>query len=117
MTTHKKEMMKVAIPSDNRETITKRTGQSKGFMVYEINKGKIIHSEYRKNIMDEHDEEAEHSHRQIIELLKNVDILLVAAIGKHMKRDVDNSSMEYQFVKEENLNQIINNFLNQQNNG
>jgi predicted Fe-Mo cluster-binding NifX family protein len=27
--------MKVAIPSDNQETISKRTGQSKGFMVYE----------------------------------------------------------------------------------
>jgi len=31
--------------------------------------------------------------------------------------DVENSSMEYQFVKEEKLNQIINNFLNQQKNG
>ncbi len=103
--------MKVAIPSDNQETITKRTGQSKGFMVYEVNNGKIIHSEYRENIMGEHDEEAEHSHRQIIELLKDVDILLVAAIGKHMKRDVENSSMSYQLVKEEKLNEIINNFL------
>ena len=109
--------MKVAIPSDNWETITKRTGQSKGFMVYELNNGKIIHSEYRENTMEEHDEEAEHSHRQIIELLKDVDILLVAAIGKHMKKDVENSSMEYQFVKEDKLNQIISNFLNKQKNG
>ncbi|NCD41773.1 MAG: hypothetical protein EOL88_06740 [Bacteroidia bacterium] len=105
--------MKVAIPSDNQETITKRTGQSKGFVVYEISNGKIMHSEYRENTMDEHDEEAEHSHAQIIALLSDVDILLVAAIGKHMKRDVENSSMEYQFVKETKLNQIVSNFLNQ----
>jgi predicted Fe-Mo cluster-binding NifX family protein len=80
-------------------------------MVYEVNNGKIIHSEYRENTMDEHDEEAEHSHVQIIELLSDVDILLLAAIGKHMKKDVDNSSMKYQLVKEENLTQIIENFL------
>jgi predicted Fe-Mo cluster-binding NifX family protein len=103
--------MKIAIPSDNRETITKRTGQSKGFMVYEVNNGKIIHSEYRENTMDEHDEEAEHSHAQIIELLNDVGILLVAAIGKHMKKDVENSSMNYQLVQEEKLTQIIENFL------
>ncbi|MEA1874858.1 MAG: NifB/NifX family molybdenum-iron cluster-binding protein [Bacteroidota bacterium] len=103
--------MKVAIPSDNQETITKRTGQSKGFMVYEVNNGKIVYSEYRENTMDEHDEEVEHSHKQIIELLKDVDILLLAAIGKYMKRDVDNSSIEYQFVKEKKITQIIDGFL------
>jgi len=36
--------MKAAIPFDNMEIITKRTGQSNGFMVYEVNNGKIIHS-------------------------------------------------------------------------
>lgn len=103
--------MKVAVPSDNRETITKRTGQSKGFMVYEVNKGEIVHSEYRENTMDEHDEEAEHSHAQIIALLNGVDILLVAAIGKYLKKDVENSPMNYQLVKEEKLTQIMDNFL------
>ncbi|MEA2042870.1 MAG: NifB/NifX family molybdenum-iron cluster-binding protein [Bacteroidota bacterium] len=103
--------MKVAIPSDNKETITKRTGQSKGFVVYDITDHKIVSFEYRKNLMDEHDEEIEHSHVQIIELLTDVDILLVAAIGKHMKRDVDNSTIKYQMVREEKLTQIINNFL------
>jgi UDP-N-acetylmuramyl pentapeptide synthase len=61
--------------------------------------------------MDEHDEEAEHSHAQIIELLNDVSILLVAAIGKHMKKDVENSPMNYQLVQEEKLTQIIENFL------
>jgi predicted Fe-Mo cluster-binding NifX family protein len=103
--------MKVAIPSDNQETITKRTGQSKGFMVYEVNNGKIVHSEYRENTLEQHDDEAEHSHVQIIELLRDVDILLVAAIGKHMKRDVENSPLKYRLVQEEKLTQIIENFL------
>lgn len=103
--------MKVAIPSDNQSTITKRTGQSKGFMVYDIVDRTIVGSEYRENTMDEHDEEAEHSHIQIIELLKDVDILLVAAIGKYMKKDVDNSTIKYQMVREEKLTQIIENFL------
>jgi len=39
--------MKVAIPSDNRETITKRTGQSKGFMVYNIVDKRITGTEFR----------------------------------------------------------------------
>ncbi len=103
--------MKIAIPSDNRETIAKRTGQSKGFMVYELNNGKIVHTEYRENTIHEHNEETEHSHIQIIELLKDVDILLVAAIGKFLKKDVENSTMKYQLVKGEKLTQIINDFL------
>lgn len=103
--------MKVAIPSDNQSTITKRTGQSKGFMVYDIINHKIVRSEYRENLMGKHDEEAEHSHAQIIELLNDVNILLVAAIGKYMKKDVDNSMIKYQMVREEKLTQIIENFL------
>jgi predicted Fe-Mo cluster-binding NifX family protein len=61
--------------------------------------------------LEQHDDEAEHSHVQIIELLRDVDILLVAAIGKHMKNDVEKSSMNYQMVQEEKLTQIIENFL------
>ncbi|MFO8147193.1 MAG: hypothetical protein R6U03_07360 [Gillisia sp.] len=55
--------MKVAIPSDNQSTITKRTGQrqSKGFMVYEVIKNKIVNAEYRKTSLGEHDEEIEHT--------------------------------------------------------
>lgn len=102
--------MKVAIPSDNQVTITKRTGQSKGFMVYEIVSNKIVKSEYRVNTLGEHDEEIEHSHKQIIELLKDVDVLLVAAIGKYMKKDVDINSIKYEIVKEEDLAQIIENY-------
>jgi predicted Fe-Mo cluster-binding NifX family protein len=41
--------MKVAIPSDNQETITKRTGQSKGFMVYEVNNGILKENRFAKN--------------------------------------------------------------------
>lgn len=103
--------MKVAIPSDNQSTITKRTGQSKGFMVYEVIDNKIVNSEYRENTQDEHNEEIEHSHHQIIELLNDVDILLVAAIGKYMKKDVARSSIKYEIVNEEKLDQIIENFL------
>lgn len=103
--------MKVAIPSDNQSTITKRTGQSKGFMVYEVINNKIVNAEYRKTTLGEHDEEIEHSHLPIIELLNDVNILLVAAIGKYMKKDVDQSPIKYEIVKEEKLEQIIENFL------
>lgn len=41
--------MKVAIPSDNQKTLTKRTGQSKGFMVCLVQNKKIINAEYRQN--------------------------------------------------------------------
>lgn len=105
--------MKIAIPSDDQITITKRTGQSKGFMVYETIDNKVASFEYRVNTQGEHDEEIEHSHKQIIELLKDVDILLVAAIGKYMKEDVDNSFIKYKLVEEKSLDQIIENFLKQ----
>jgi len=80
-------------------------------MVYDIVGNKIVNSEYRENTMDDHDKEAEHSHAQIIELLKDVNLLLVAAIGKYMKEDVENNPIQYQLVQEEKLTQIIDNFL------
>lgn len=105
--------MKIAIPTNDKENIAQRTGQSKGFMVYEIADKKIVSSEYRENQMDEHDDETEHSHQQIIDLLKDVDILLVAAIGKFLRKDINNSTMNYQIAKGEKLNDIIENYLNE----
>jgi len=104
--------MKVAIPSDDRLTITQRTGQSKGFMVYEVENNSVVHAEYRVNTQKEHDETEEHSHAQIIELLNDVDILLVAAIGKYMKKDIEQSNLKFQLVQgEKSLTQIIDNFI------
>lgn len=105
--------MKIAIPSNDKENIAQRTGQSKGFMVYELIDKTIVSSEYRENKMDEHDEDAEHSHQQIIDLLRDVDILFVAAIGKFLKKDINNSTINYQIAKEEKLAQIIETFLNE----
>lgn len=67
-------------------------------MVYEGGNNKIINFEYRENTQEEHDEEKNHSHSQIIELLKNINIFLIAAIEKHLKKDVNNSSLTYLIV-------------------
>ncbi len=108
--------MKIAIPTNDRKTVAKRTGRCEEFAVYEISENKITNTEYRENNHDHnHDhaegEEHEHSHDDIMQLLSDVDLMVVNMIGKHMKHDLEESKMEYQKTKESNIEVILYSFL------
>lgn len=105
--------MKIAIPTNDRKTIAKRTGRCEEFAVYEITNNKVISADYRKNTHDhDHEEEEhEHSHSDIMELLSDADMMIVQMVGKHMKSDLEKSNLEYQKTKESDIETILNTFL------
>jgi predicted Fe-Mo cluster-binding NifX family protein len=126
--------MIIAIATNDRKTIAKRTGRATEFAFYHINNGEIQSIDYQKNTHEHHDHDrneghhrkgqgshghghghhhdhGNHTHDEVVNQLKEVDIFLVRAVGKHMKRDLENGNIPYQLVKEENITEIISNYL------
>lgn len=108
--------MKVAIPTDDRQTAAKRSGQAKEFAIYEIIDSKITNVEYFENHHKHHDEEEhtnnhEHAHAEIVEIIKDVDLLVMTKVGKHLKADIVAADISYKIAKENNIDKIIEEFM------
>jgi predicted Fe-Mo cluster-binding NifX family protein len=137
--------MKIAIATDDRKTIAKRTGRAKEFAFFDLDdKGGIIGVSYEENQHkhdDEHEhrdqgyhrgqgkstgrgkhhhddahhqhhhhEHGEHHHNEIIDQMKdkNIDILLVRAVGKYLRQDLLNGNIPYKVIKKgENIEEIV----------
>ena len=102
--------MKIAIATNDRITIAQRTGRANEFAFYTIKNGKIDSVLYQKNNHTHHDY-GDHSHKEIVSQLKGVDIFLVRAIGKNMRRDLKKENINYQLVKIDAISEIISNLL------
>ncbi|MEN8250089.1 MAG: NifB/NifX family molybdenum-iron cluster-binding protein [Bacteroidota bacterium] len=103
--------MIIAIPTDDRKTVTKRTGRCKEFAIVDINENEVKY-DYVVNTHThdhEHDDEKshEHSHHEMVELLKDVDLLVVLNIGKHLKRDLEEGNIKYLRTKESEIETIV----------
>ncbi len=123
--------MKIAIATNDRKTIAKRTGRAAEFAFYTIENGQIIQVEYQKNTHEHHDHDrneghhrqgghhgqglghhhGEHSHDEVVQQLQDVTVFLVRAVGKNMKRDLEEGKIPYQLVKGEVLTEIISNYV------
>ncbi len=128
--------MIIAIATNDRKTIAKRTGRAAEFAFFHITGNEITGVTYEKNRHEHHDHDRregkhrqgghgvgrrhqhhhlhpEHSHDEVVEQLKNVDIFLVRAVGKHMKSDLERGNIPYKIVKGEKIPEIISNYLDQ----
>ncbi len=131
--------MIIAVATNDRKTIAKRTGRAAEFAFYQINGNKITDVTFEKNNHEHHDhdrregnhrqgrhgqglghrhghgnhhhEEEEHSHDEVIEQLKNVDIFLVKAVGKYMRGDLERGNIPFKLVKGENITDIVKDYI------
>jgi len=148
--------MKIAIGTNDRKTIAKRTGRAKEFAIFEVTEnGQIEKVQFVENQHKHHDDHEEHEpnhrkadsygkglgkgrgrgkgghrhehhdhnhehnhehgahhHNEIIDQLKDVDILLVRAVGKYLRQDLINGKIPFKTVtKEDDLEKIIENYL------
>ncbi len=101
--------MKAAFATNDRKTLAERTGRAKEFVIYEIAGSKIINTEYFENKHEHHENEDEHnhSHKEITNILKEIDILYVSKIGKHMKRDLEEAGINYVITNETKISDIL----------
>jgi predicted Fe-Mo cluster-binding NifX family protein len=116
--------MKIAIPTNDRNSIAKRTGRATEFGIFTIENGEIQSVEYLKNTHShvDHDrsegkhhakskEHEEHNHDELLILFKNIDVLLVRAVGKHMRQTLKKGNISYKLVKIDTISEIISNYL------
>lgn len=110
--------MKIAIATDDRLHITKRTGRAAEFAIYEIENGKIIQAEYLENNHTHHDHHEEehhthgshehgHSHTEIVDQMKGVDMFLVNHLGPHFKVEVEKAGIPYKIIKGDLIEDIL----------
>jgi len=126
--------MILVIATNDRITIAKRTGRAAEFAFFTIKDGIVINTEYQKNEHEHHDhdrsegnhrqghgngqghghhhhEEDNHNHDEVVKQLQHIDVFLVRAVGKNMKRDLENGNIPYKLVKGEKITEIISNYL------
>lgn len=130
--------MKISFPTNDRKTIAKRTGRCKEFVIYDLEDSKIMDIIYRENTHEHHDHnhghghghghhehgeghghghqdhkkgEGEHSHDEMRDLLKDVDVLIVGRVGKFMKKSLEDFGINYQRTKKLEIQEVVDEFL------
>ena len=135
--------MIIAITTNDRKNIAKRTGRAAEFAFFEIKDNEIVNVSFEKNQHEHHDhdrregnhrqgrrgqglghgrgyghgfhhhhDDEAHSHDEVVEQLKNVDMFLVRAVGKHMRNDLERGNIPFKLVKGENLTDIVKDYIN-----
>ncbi|MEA2098856.1 MAG: NifB/NifX family molybdenum-iron cluster-binding protein [Campylobacterota bacterium] len=123
-------MIKIAIPVDSdKQTIIKRTGQAIYFAIYEDTKvvdyvkNNHGHGEHGKGEGEggahhkhEHLEDKEHisSHKKDIMGLVGCDVILVQAVGEHMKEALDSIGLKVKKIRKKDgatADEAVKNFL------
>ena len=102
--------MKIAIPTQDRITLYKRTGRTKEFAIYDVIDGSVTFAEFRINPHAHVDDEKgnhEHTHDDVLAVLKDCDALLVHTVGTHFRQDFDKANFPIYKTKQTDLKEII----------
>lgn len=105
--------MRVAIPTNDKESIFPRTGQAKEFAIYEIENKNARFLRFISN-PHKHEEEKEdaheHNHLDMVAALKECDLLLVKMAGKHLKKDFKEANIALIKTVENQITCVANSF-------
>ena len=113
--------MKVAFATDDKITISKRTGRAKLFAVYTIEGGEVKDIEYIENNHEHHhdndhthgDEKGNnshsgHGHKKVLFELASRDALFITRhLGKHFKDGVVELGIDYKMTKIETIEEAL----------
>ena len=121
--------MKIALPTDDRKTLAKRTGRAVEFVIYTLEENSVKSKDYVKNTHSHHDHEhghghgkghghhdhkkgeGHHNHDEIKTILNDVDVLIVGRVGKFMKKALEDFGIDYQLTKQTEIDAALEEFL------
>jgi predicted Fe-Mo cluster-binding NifX family protein len=109
--------MKIAIASDDQQTIASHFGRTRGFLIYNIDQNKVINREYRINDFTGHArgmEGADHSmdrHSPILAALHGCQAVIARGMGRRIYDDLQSAGIEAFIVNEENADQALQLYL------
>ncbi len=108
--------MRIAIPTNDMTTVSAHFGRTKGFLVFKLEKDKVINMEYRintftghaKNKHKEHDHgEHKHSHETILNTLSSCQAVIAGGMGKRLYNDFDEKGIQVFVTKEKNIQKAL----------
>jgi len=109
--------MRVAVPTNDKKTIFKRTGRANGFLIIDAYNNGFEVIDYRKNNHghhhhhgEEHDEHS-HSHKEIVDSLKDCKYLIVNIIGKHFGKDISDAGIKVYKTEKQNIEEAVLEFI------
>jgi len=103
--------MKVAIASDDKKTISHHFGKALGFVIADINNGKIIHQEYKQNIGKNSGECGSCDHQAMINNIKDCEIVISFGMGQRIYDDLIKNKIKPIITEEENVDEALDQFL------
>jgi len=109
--------MKIAIPTNDKENLFKRSGRTKGFLILNVDADSHLLDDYRLNTHShDHDhkhgdgDDQGHSHKEIVDTLSDCDYLVVNMIGKHFGRDINEAGIKVYKTNESVIANAVDDF-------
>ncbi len=99
------QIIKIAAPSNDRQSIAKLSGQAKEFAVVEIKNKQIINITYRENHHEHNHDHSNgdhnHGHQDIVEALHDCVAIVGQKFGPHFAGDFHKAGIRLVLSKEE----------------
>ena len=117
--------MRIAIPTDNDQTIAAHTGRCQGFAIYDIDNGEAKKVEYRANNMTQHgyshgqnesggrqcshqghghgEGNQAHSHNRLLDALDDCQMMVAKGMGPRLVQDLQQHGIEVCFSMENDV--------------
>ncbi len=103
--------MKIAIASDDKKTISHHFGRALGFVVFELNDGKVISQEYRENRGKNRGECGTCDHATMINNIKDCQAVISYGMGQRIYQDLINSNISAVVTEEKSVKDALNKFM------
>lgn len=110
--------MKIAIPTNDKEHLFKRSGQTKGFLIINISDNYHNIDDYRINTHSHHHNHSHsrhhddgHSHKEIVDALSDCDYIVVNVIGKHFNNDLQTAGIKVFKTNETTVLSAVKDFM------
>jgi len=115
--------MKIAIPTNDRNTVAERSGRAAEFAIITIESTGVVSVEYLINSHEHthhgggehhhghgnghgHDEH-NHGHGDIVALLKGVDLVIGKKFGPHFARDFHDAGIKMKLTKFNSIDEVV----------
>jgi predicted Fe-Mo cluster-binding NifX family protein len=120
---------KIAIATDDQKRVTGHIGRCRGFMIYEIDNGKILNKELRENHFTNHRRSVQHhqhhgegeahrgqsngrhSHEHLINGLKDCGYLISSSGGWRVVEDLKKYNITTLFTNVELIDEAVDKFI------
>ncbi len=110
--------MKIAIPTDDRKTISSHFGRTAGFEIVELEGSKIVGSQYIINTVTAHaggriveNPGGHHSHDGIFKALADCGIVIARGMGKRLYNDLRERDITVYVTSEEEVMPAIHAYI------